>query len=53
MQRKFAIVIAVLALAGATPLLTACYTTAGAGQDLQAAGRGLEHSADRNTSYRP
>jgi predicted small secreted protein len=46
-------VLAVLALAGTAPLLTACYTTAGAGQDLQAAGRGLEHSADRNTTYRP
>jgi predicted small secreted protein len=53
MQRKLAVVLAVLALAGTAPLLTACYTAAGAGQDLQAAGRGLEHSADRNTTYRP
>ncbi|HEY7578750.1 MAG TPA: entericidin A/B family lipoprotein [Acetobacteraceae bacterium] len=53
MQIKLAMVLAVLALAGTAPLLTACYTTAGAGQDLQAAGRGLEHSADRNTTYRP
>ena len=53
MQRKLAIVLALLALAGTAPLLTACYTTAGAGQDLQAAGRGIEHSADRNTTYRP
>jgi predicted small secreted protein len=53
MQRKFAIALALLALVGAAPLLTACYTTAGAGQDLQAAGHGLERSADRNTNYRP
>jgi predicted small secreted protein len=53
MQRQLAIVLALLALAGTAPLLTACYTTAGAGQDLRAAGRGLEHSADRNTTYRP
>jgi predicted small secreted protein len=53
MQRKLAIVLALLALAGTAPLLTACNTTAGAGQDLQAAGRGIERSADRNTPYRP
>jgi predicted small secreted protein len=53
MQRKLAIVLAVLALAGTAPLLSACYTTQGAGQDLQAAGHGLERSADRNTNYRP
>jgi predicted small secreted protein len=53
MQRKLATARALLALVGAAPLLTACYTTAGAGQDLQAAGHGLERSADRNTTYRP
>jgi predicted small secreted protein len=53
MQRKLAIVLAVLALAGTAPLLSACYTTAGAGQDLRAAGKGLERSAERNTNYRP
>lgn len=53
MQRKLALILALLALAGTTPLLSACYTTRGAGQDLQAAGQGLERSADRNTSYRP
>ncbi|HEX3401519.1 MAG TPA: entericidin A/B family lipoprotein [Acetobacteraceae bacterium] len=53
MQRKLAVILTLLALAGTAPLLTACYTTAGAGQDLQAAGHGLERSADRNTTYRP
>jgi predicted small secreted protein len=53
MQRKLAIVLALLALVGTAPLLTACYTAAGAGQDLQAAGHGLERSADQNTTYRP
>jgi predicted small secreted protein len=53
MKRKLTIVLAVLALAGTAPLLSACYTTQGAGQDLQAAGHGLERSADRNTNYRP
>jgi len=53
MQRKLATALALLALVGTAPLLTACYTTAGAGQDLRAAGQGLERSADRNTNYRP
>jgi predicted small secreted protein len=53
MQRKFAMLLAAMALAATLPLLTACYTAAGAGQDLQAAGHSLENSADRNTTYRP
>jgi predicted small secreted protein len=53
MHSKLAVALALLALVGSAPLLTACYTTAGAGQDLQAAGHGLERSADRNTTYRP
>jgi predicted small secreted protein len=53
MRNKLALVLALLALVGTAPLLTACYTTAGAGQDLQAAGRGIEHSAEKNTNYRP
>jgi predicted small secreted protein len=53
MRRKLATVLVLLGLAVAAPLLTACNTTAGAGQDLQAAGRGLENSAERNTPYRP
>jgi predicted small secreted protein len=44
MRRKLAIIAAVL---------TACYTTQGAGEDLQAAGHGLEHSAERHTPYQP
>jgi len=51
MKRKLAIVLALMALAGTAPLLTACYTTQGAGEDLQAAGHGLEHSAERHTGY--
>jgi predicted small secreted protein len=51
MKRKLTIVLALMALAGTAPLLTACYTTPGAGEDLQAAGHGLEHSASRHTGY--
>jgi len=53
MRRKLATVMVILGLAATAPCLTACNTTAGAGQDLQAAGRGLENSAERNTTYRP
>jgi predicted small secreted protein len=53
MRRKLAMVLVMLGLATTASSLTACNTTAGAGQDLQAAGRGLENSAERNTTYRP
>lgn len=53
MQRKISAAVALALLIGAAPLLSACYTTAGAGQDLQAAGKGIEKSADKNTGYRP
>jgi predicted small secreted protein len=32
--------------------LSACNTTRGAGEDMSAAGKSLEHSADRNTGYK-
>ena len=53
MPRKFSPLLAVLLLSGALPLLAACYTTAGAGEDLQAAGHGITRSAEHNTTYRP
>ena len=53
MRRKFAVAHTVAALLGAVPLLSACYTTQGAGQDLQAAGRGLSNTADQHTHYAP
>lgn len=36
-----------LALAAVAPMLSACNTTAGAGQDLGAAGRAVTNSADK------
>ncbi len=36
-----------LALAALAPMLSACNTTAGAGQDLGAAGRAVTNSADK------
>ena len=53
MRTKLSVALTLLALAAAAPLLSACYTTAGAGKDLQAAGHGISHSAQENTGYRP
>ena len=53
MQKKYRVWFAVLALVCTAPLLSACYTTRGAGEDLQAAGHGLSGSAARNTHYNP
>ena len=36
-----------LALAALAPALSACNTTAGAGQDLSSAGRAVTNSADK------
>jgi predicted small secreted protein len=53
MRRKLCVVLTLLTLVATAPLLSACYTTAGAGKDLQAAGQGISHSAQENTTYRP
>nr|WP_294555344.1 entericidin A/B family lipoprotein [uncultured Rhodopila sp.] len=47
------LVLALAALIAAAPILSGCYTTQGAGKDLQAAGKSLDNSADRNTNYKP
>jgi predicted small secreted protein len=39
--------ITLLALAMAMPLLSACNTTAGVGQDVSAGGHALTHAADK------
>ncbi len=43
--------LALALLVAAIPVLSACYTTRGAGEDLSAAGKSIEHSADKNTNY--
>jgi predicted small secreted protein len=53
MHKKIGVLMAIVTLLAAAPLLSACYTTAGAGKDLQAAGHSMTNSADRNTNYRP
>ncbi len=43
-----AILLSILIVSGATALLSACNTTAGAGQDMSAAGHAITDSAEKN-----
>jgi len=47
MNRLSRALLVALALAAMAPMLSACNTTAGAGQDLGAAGRAVTNSADK------
>jgi predicted small secreted protein len=49
MHAKILIALSVLVLLGAAPLLSACHTTAGAGEDISATGQAITHSADKHT----
>jgi predicted small secreted protein len=49
MGKSLSIGLTVLALIGAVPLLGGCHTTAGAGQDLSAAGHAITNDAKKNT----
>ena len=53
MRENAKLLLALAALATAAPMLTACYATRGAGQDLSAAGKSIERAADKNTGYKP
>jgi predicted small secreted protein len=53
MRRKLATALAIVTLLGTAPLLSACYATRGAGEDIQAAGHGLSNAAADHTGYRP
>ena len=49
MYRKFVVGLALLTLAAAVPLLSACHTTAGAGQDISATGQAIDKAAKKAT----
>jgi len=53
MQTKARLALAIVMLTAAAPLLSACYTTRGAGQDIRAAGEGISNAASDHTSYKP
>jgi entericidin B len=48
MRRKLLLLLTFVALACGTTVLTACNTTQGLGQDMQAGGRAVERSVERN-----
>jgi predicted small secreted protein len=47
MRKTFSIVLTLLMLLGAAPLLGACHTMAGAGQDISDTGNALTNSANK------
>jgi predicted small secreted protein len=49
MYKRLIIGLVTLSLVAIVPLLTACHTTAGAGQDISATGKVIEKSAKQNT----
>ncbi len=49
MRKKLATaILGIFVLTGAASLLSACNTTAGAGEDLSSAGHAITNSADRH-----
>jgi predicted small secreted protein len=48
-RTKLSITLALLVLIGAAPLIGACHTTAGAGEDISATGHVITHIAVKNT----
>lgn len=49
MHRKIALGLTMLVLVAAAPLLSACHTTAGAGQDISATGQAIDKAAVKAT----
>lgn len=48
MRKNLSIALSLLVLLGAAPLLGACHTTAGAGEDLSATGHAMTNSAEKH-----
>ncbi len=49
MRNKLVVaVLSILLLSGVAPLLSACNTTAGFGEDMSSAGHAVTNSAERN-----
>ena len=49
MRKNLSITLSLLTLIATAPLLGACHTTAGAGEDISAGGEALTHSAEKHT----
>ncbi|HBK04291.1 MAG TPA: entericidin [Acetobacteraceae bacterium] len=48
MRRHLSLALMLLALSGLAPILGACQTTAGVGQDISAGGHALTNSAEKH-----
>lgn len=46
MRKTISLSLTLLMLIGAVPLLGACHTTAGAGEDISATGHAITHNAE-------
>ena len=49
MYKKIIIGLTMLSLVAVAPLLSACHTTAGAGQDISATGQAIDKAAKKAT----
>jgi len=49
MRSRITLAVTLFALLAAAPLLAACHTTAGAGEDISKTGQAIEKSADHAT----
>jgi predicted small secreted protein len=50
-MKKLAVVLTLILAFSATSMLGGCNTTRGAGEDLQAGGKALSNSAEKNKPY--
>jgi predicted small secreted protein len=48
MRRNLSVALILLALVGLAPLLGACHTTAGLGEDVSAGGHAVTNSAEKH-----
>ncbi len=53
MSKSFRLAVTLVTLIGAAPLLAACHTTAGFGQDVAQGGTALKNSANANAPNSP
>ena len=49
MSKNISLALTILLLIGAAPLLGACHTTAGVGEDISATGHVVTHTAEKAT----
>ena len=53
MRKNARVWLALALLVAAAPMLSACYTTRGAGEDLSAAGKEISGTSQKHTDYKP